>query len=114
MTTLIALAIGVVCGIAAHAFVASKGLLHPLLLPGIGAAVATGTWAVLIWLGRLLNWSVLAPTAVAPWVILTITVVPAVFLSAMNMTRNRAADDKDLFDRLSHVGRVNIQPGESD
>ncbi len=113
METLIALAIGVLCGIAAHAVAAPKGLLHPLLLPGIGAAVAAGTWTALIWLGRLLTWSALAPTAVAPWVVLVLTVVLVVFLSATNMAKHRQADDKDLFDRLSHVGRVNIQPGES-
>ena len=114
MSALIALAIGVVCGVAAHTIATPKGLVHPLLLPGIGAAVAACTWAALIWIGRLLSWPALDPTAVASWVVLVIVVTVTVFLSATGMAKRRQADDKDLFDRLSHVGRVNIQPGEVD
>lgn len=108
METIIAALVGLAFGGAAQLLARPQHKVGTALFPAIGLATAVAYWALASALGALAKLQFLSPGRPFVWIGLVLVVAAVVVPAMVTLPRRRAADDKDLFDRLSHVGRAEL------
>ncbi|NLT26427.1 MAG: hypothetical protein GXX90_07235 [Microbacteriaceae bacterium] len=99
---------GLAIGLAAWPLLRPAGKVGPALVPAIGAATAIGWAVVASWLSRVDGFAWIAFDRAWVWVLLVLITAGVCIGLAITLPVRRAADDKDLLDRLSHVGRSRV------
>lgn len=101
-----AIVFGALIGALAVLLARPKDAMGLALLPAAGALTAAIVWALLSWLSIVPGFSWLAYGAGWIWGLLVIACIAVTATMALVLPRQRAADDKDLLDRLTHVGHA--------
>ena len=106
MEMFFAIVFGALIGTAAIVLVRSKDKLGLPLLPALGALTAALSWAVMSWLSIVPGFEWLRYDRGWIWALLVLLCLAVTVTVAITVPRRRAADDKDLLDRLTHVGHA--------
>lgn len=85
-----------------------RGKMSPVLPPAIGGAVGLVYWIIATWLTQVPGFGFLAYDAMWIWIGLVVIVAVVCIIVTRTLPGKRAQDDKDLLDRLSHVGRAEL------
>lgn len=96
--------IGLGIGAVALLFATPKSAIGMALLPAIGAITALVFWVLASLARGLFDWSWLSYDGVMIWLLVVLLPAAVTFTIATTLPRRRAADDEDLFERLSHRG----------
>lgn len=99
---------GVVIGLAGLLLARPREAIGEYFLPALGGALALVLWAVATWLSTVRGFAWLAYDAFWVWVLVLGITGAVVLIVALTVPRRRAETDRDLLDRLSHLGRAAI------
>lgn len=99
---------GIAIGAAGLLIARPREAIGEYLLPALGGAVALALWAAATWLSTVSGFGWLAYDAFWIWAIVLGLTAAVVLVVALTVPRRRAEIDRDLLDRLSHLGRAAI------
>lgn len=99
---------GLLIGFVARFLSPHRGLFGAVTVPAWSGVTALVLWEALTWLGSTAGLEWLAYDRGWIWgITLAVTALVAVLL-ATSLGSNRERDDRELFDRLSHLGRSSL------